>query len=299
MFSRCFVISNMSSPDPTRESSSVPALNNDTLITINLNQSNTAATTTTTTVPPTTAVIAEPSNDEANSSIGSQRSLNSRLFPFRFSRDILLNNVSIQRLHSVIAHLMTHPECFFLLSRSFKRFDHWCKTQAPQMRRLLHGCAAPSTVFTRKTNTPPKRMRHEVKMLKLAVEVATMSSSTLDRHRLRLTRGRTQHPLVLAPKQGPKRWAQPVQISREHRYSNTKARTRPTAMARVAPKTILTLKTAAIHSHKFRKLALSSTPSLDTSRTFVFSSRKAATTISTASWISLRCSLSLRTQILR
>lgn len=38
-------------------------------------------------------INAETNENEMNSSIGSQRSLNSRIFPFRISRDILLNNV--------------------------------------------------------------------------------------------------------------------------------------------------------------------------------------------------------------
>lgn len=97
----------MSSPDTPRENTSAPALNNDTLITINLNPSSSS----TAPNPPVAAVSVEPpSNDEANSSIGSQRSLNSRLFPFRFSRDILLNNVS---KHTTTTCSMTHVECSF------------------------------------------------------------------------------------------------------------------------------------------------------------------------------------------
>lgn len=193
---------------------------------------------------------------------------------------------------------MTHHEFFLVHSRSFKRFDLWFRIRAPPMHRLHHGCAVPSTVSTR-MNTPLRRMLREVKTSKLVAAVAIMSSSILDLHRRRRMRGRTRHQPVLAPKQGTKRWALRVQISRVHRYSNTKARTRPTAMARVEPKTIRMLKTAAIRSHKFRKLALSSIPSLDISRTFAFSSRKAATIISTASWTSSRCSLSLHTQTSR
>lgn len=84
----------MSNPEPPREASS--AVNNDTLVTINLS-SETAAPVTATNPP---AIVPEPpnANEEMNSSIGSQRSLNSRLFPFRFSRDILLNNVSSRRI---------------------------------------------------------------------------------------------------------------------------------------------------------------------------------------------------------
>lgn len=78
----------MSSQDPAIASA---PNNNDTTITIvSSNQQNTAPG-----ASPPSASAAEPSNDELNHSTGSQRSLNSRLFPFRFSRDILLNNVSL------------------------------------------------------------------------------------------------------------------------------------------------------------------------------------------------------------
>lgn len=81
----------MSNQDPAREISSASAPNNDTLITIVSNNQQNAASG----ASPPASVPAEPSTDEANSNTGSQRSLNSRLFPFRFSRDILLNNVSL------------------------------------------------------------------------------------------------------------------------------------------------------------------------------------------------------------
>lgn len=64
------------------------------------NLSTTAVTTTTTSSNTTNVAIIDPtinSNNEGdlNSSIGSNRSLNNRIFPsFRISRDIILNNVS-------------------------------------------------------------------------------------------------------------------------------------------------------------------------------------------------------------
>ena len=83
----------MSSSDPPRESSSAIALNsnNDTLITISQQESSVSLDA------PLAAVAAPVAIDppeEVNSSIGSQRSLNSRLFPFRLTRDSLWNNVS-------------------------------------------------------------------------------------------------------------------------------------------------------------------------------------------------------------
>lgn len=101
----------MSSQDPPDVSGAI-AQNNDTLITIgNTSQTNVPAT-----APPNTN-SSEPNNDEINSSVGSQRSLNTRLFPFRFSRDMLLNNVRNWRntclLFACYRHkLMTHVLCF-------------------------------------------------------------------------------------------------------------------------------------------------------------------------------------------
>lgn len=85
----------MSNSDPSREVAHAiePVDQSNTLITINSQDNNTPAI-----VNPVSATATNsetPSNDELNSSIGSQRSLNSRLFPFRFSRDMLLNNVSL------------------------------------------------------------------------------------------------------------------------------------------------------------------------------------------------------------
>lgn len=102
----------MSNPDPVL-SASTPN-NNDTLITINLNNQSpsTAVVASTTNVPASTNTV-EQNNEEANSSIGSQRSLNSRLFPFRFSRDVLLNNVSIEQ-QLVCAISMTHQDSILL-----------------------------------------------------------------------------------------------------------------------------------------------------------------------------------------
>lgn len=101
----------MSNPEPPREASS--AVNNDTLVTINLS-SETATPVIATPVTATNPPEPQNANEEINSSIGSQRSLNSRMFPFRFSRDILLNNVSSQRL--VID--MTHSFVFLGFSRN-------------------------------------------------------------------------------------------------------------------------------------------------------------------------------------
>lgn len=82
----------MSSQEPPRESSSSSAPIIETNISIPGSSTNLPSTTASTTaVNPVSS--AEPANEEPNSSIGSQRSLNSRLFPFRFSRDILINNV--------------------------------------------------------------------------------------------------------------------------------------------------------------------------------------------------------------
>lgn len=83
----------MSSQEPQSSSASA-APSNDTLINIpltgvaNLNPLATE---------PIVAAAEEPI---ANS--GSQRSLNSRLFPFRFSRDILINNVSSVRSSTLL-----------------------------------------------------------------------------------------------------------------------------------------------------------------------------------------------------
>lgn len=78
----------MSNPEPQREGSVVTTTtNNDTLITIAASQP------AGTVIVPAITNTSEPT-EELSVSTGSQRSLNSRLFPFRFSRDILINNVS-------------------------------------------------------------------------------------------------------------------------------------------------------------------------------------------------------------
>lgn len=92
----------MSNIDVARDnaSSNVP----DTLITINLNEPSSTTTTNdgqSEQQPAAAATVAPP--EELNPSTGSQRSLNSRMFPFRLSRDIILQNVSY-----LIAIVMTH-----------------------------------------------------------------------------------------------------------------------------------------------------------------------------------------------
>lgn len=104
----------MSNQDPPKEVSSVNAQNNDTLITIGSSSSTAIV------VPPSppNPNTSEVNNEEMNTSAGSQRSLNSRLFPFRFSRDMLLNNVSGSNTCSLT--LMTH---LLFVYRFFWKFD--------------------------------------------------------------------------------------------------------------------------------------------------------------------------------
>lgn len=85
----------MSSQDPTRETTSAVAPNGDTMITIGTNNSTQNNTTTSGNQTAAGSVI---ESEDLNSSIGSQRSLNNRLFPFRFNRDTILNNVSFKTL---------------------------------------------------------------------------------------------------------------------------------------------------------------------------------------------------------
>jgi hypothetical protein len=88
----------MSNPDTSREGSSAVAPSNDTLITINQQPSATANIATASPNPNPPEQQAQNANEEMNSSIGSQRSLNSRLFPFRISRDTIWNNVRTSKL---------------------------------------------------------------------------------------------------------------------------------------------------------------------------------------------------------
>lgn len=71
---------------------------------------------------------------DLNASIGSNRSLNNRIFPsFRISRDIILNNVSHSRLLNKQNYMKT------ILCRYFKKFDLSFKIQVLQMHPLRHG----------------------------------------------------------------------------------------------------------------------------------------------------------------
>lgn len=153
----------MSSSDPPRESSSAVALNsnNDTLITIQ--QSSVSLDD----APVATAAVVAPSNpptsdppEEVNSSIGSQRSLNSRLFPFRITRDSLWNNVSFL----FVWLPMTHCLCFVRCSKKFVRS---CKILARPTLHSLHGCAVPSRPTRKiqlKQKVPELTSKREQKM---------------------------------------------------------------------------------------------------------------------------------------
>lgn len=279
----CEVINSdkMSNHDPPRESLSAVAPNNDTIITIVSN-----------TTPPVAsqpASATEPSNDELNSSIGSQRSLNSRLFPFRFSRDILLNNVSLLNTCETLCS-MIHPYYdFACLFRFFKKFDLWCKTRAPLTLHLLLGCAALSIVF-KVTNT----RRKQTALDQTSKQEQITSLSTLVRHPRLHTLGKTQHQLALPLTQQTMKWAAPVQTNREFHSHNTKALILPDRMQQKT--TQIRLKMAVIHSHKFLKPELSLTPSLAIFHMSVYFSQKAAMITSMEYWISSHCLSSSHTQ---
>lgn len=131
----------MSNPDPPLEASSPVQPNNDTLITIASNTSNNNAPAT---IPTTSATTSsEPNNDEMNSSIGSQRSLNRSIFPFRFNRDLLISNVSWSTC-CVLGWLMNVIKNEFLFVQVFQEIRplvNTSSTNAPfasWMRSSIH-----------------------------------------------------------------------------------------------------------------------------------------------------------------
>lgn len=119
-------------------STNINSVVNSTLI-----SSNNITTTTTTEIPTNNNnnTNNEGGSGDLNTSIGSQRSLNSRIFPtsFRISRDMILNNVSHTQCQNQVRKNYLAFSMSQLHYRFFKKFGHSFKIQARLMLPLRPG----------------------------------------------------------------------------------------------------------------------------------------------------------------